>query len=493
MVDIYPLLDRIRELLPADTPAYLVGGAVRDLLLGRPLHDLDFVLPGDGMAAGRAAANRLGGACFPLDEEHQTARVVLVQPDGSRLNLDFAAQRGADLESDLRARDFTINAIAIPLNDLKKLNDPLGGVEDLHDKRLRVCSPESMLDDPLRVLRGVRLAVQFTLKVEQETRRRMREAASLLPRVSSERVRDELFHMLDGEQPATALRILDTLDILPHVLPELAAATGVTQSAPHVHDVWSHTLSVVESLRNLFAVLDREHDPERSASWALGLVSVRLGRYREKLYEHLQTPLNPERSLRALITLAALYHDAAKPETRSLDDDGRIRFFGHDERGAEMVAARAQALRLSNLEVERLRTIVRHHLRPILLAQLDGQPSRRAVYRFFRDTGAAGVDICLLSIADVLATYGATLPQETWIHHLDTVRELLEAWWERPEESVAPPALVDGHELMKQFDLEPGPKIGELLRSIREAQAAGEVRNREEAFRLAKRILQEES
>ena len=126
MVDIYPLLDQIRELLPADTPAYLVGGAVRDLLLGRPLHDLDFVLPGDGMAAGRAAANRLGGAYFPLDEEHQTARVVLVLPDGSRLNLDFAAQRGADLESDLRARDFTINAIAIPLNDLKKLNDPLG-------------------------------------------------------------------------------------------------------------------------------------------------------------------------------------------------------------------------------------------------------------------------------------------------------------------------------------------------------------------------------
>lgn len=490
-MDLYPLLDQIREILPSEQLAYLVGGAVRDILLGRPLHDLDFVLPGDVLAAGRLVANRLGGAYFPLAEEHGTARVVVVRLDGTRLNLDFAAQRGPDLESDLRARDFTINAIAIPLSDLDTVEDPLGGVEDLHAKRLRVCSNDSLQDDPLRVLRGVRLAVQFSLKIEQDTRQRMRDAAGMLRQVSPERIRDELFHMLEGE-PATALRVLDALDVLPYALPELAGMQGVTQSAPHVHDVWSHTLKVVEALQEVFAVLDREHDPDRAASWALGLISLRLGRYRENIYEHLKTPLNPERSLSSLITLAALYHDAAKPHTRELDESGRIRFFGHEETGEEIVAKRGQKLRLSNLEVERLKTIVRHHMRPFLLAQLEKPPTRRAIYRFFRDTGPAGVDICLLSIADILGTYGAALPQETWVHHLDVVRTLLEAWWERPEESVSPPPLVDGHDLMAVFDLQPGPRIGELIRSIQEAQATGEVKDREAALHLARNLLQKD-
>ncbi len=155
---------------------------------------------------------------------------------------------------------------------------------------------------------------------------------------------------------------------------------------------------------------------------------------------HLAETPNPDRSLRALLLLAALYHDIGKPASRQVEADGRIRFFDHDQLGAQLAGQRGARLHLSNSEIERLTTIVRHHMRPLLLAQSGDTPSRRAIYRFFRATGAAGVDICLLSLADTLATYGPGLPQDVWVRQLDTVRTLLEAWWEQAEEKVTPPA-----------------------------------------------------
>jgi putative nucleotidyltransferase with HDIG domain len=221
------------------------------------------------------------------------------------------------------------------------------------------------------------------------------------------------------------------------------------------------------------------------------VVSLRLGRYREQLDAHLKSSPNPLRSLRGLLFMAALYHDAAKPQTQQVDEEGRLRFFDHPVVGADLVEARAQALRLSNDEIERLKRIVRHHMRPIYLANTGETPSPRAIYRFFRDTGEAGVDICLLSLADVLATYGSSLPVDVWERHLDVVRLLLEAWWEYPSERITPPELLNGHDLIKELGLTPGEKIGELLEFIREAQVAGQVTDRERALALARQWLSE--
>jgi tRNA nucleotidyltransferase/poly(A) polymerase len=240
-------LEQIREALPPDTQAYLVGGAVRDMLLGRPTHDLDFVLPADAVKISRRVADALHAAFYPLDEERDTGRVVQIDPDGSRQVIDFSVLRGPDLESDLRARDFTVNAIALDLHAPQVLIDPLGGAADLHAKRLRACSPLSFEEDPLRVVRGVRLAAAFGFRILPETRRQMGQAVSSLERISPERLRDELFRMLGGPQPWTAIRALDLLGALPYILPELPALKGVDQSPPHVQDVWSHTLSVLQS------------------------------------------------------------------------------------------------------------------------------------------------------------------------------------------------------------------------------------------------------
>jgi len=485
-----PILAQIQAALPANTPVYLVGGAVRDLLLNHAAHDLDFVLPKDAIAASRSVANALDGGFFALDAERNTGRVILTTQADERYFLDFATFRGPDLESDLRARDFTINAIAVDIRQPEALIDPLGGARDLHARQLRPCSATSFEDDPLRILRCVRLAVEFELKLLPETRRLLHQALDGLPKISPERVRDELFRILETRRPVVALRTLDILGALVYVMPELIALKGVDQSPPHREDVWTHTLNTVQKLADLLDVLQPVHDAEATANWAMGLVSLRIGRYRQQINAHLSKAPNPDRSLRALLLLAALYHDAGKPDTRNVAEDGRIRFIEHDQLGAQLAHRRGVRLHLSNIEIERLTTVVRQHMRPLLLAQSGETPTRRAIYRFFRATGEAGVDICLLSLADSLATYGAGLPHDIWSHQLETTRTLLEAWWEQAEEKVSPPALLNGRDLMEVFSLSPGPEIGRLLEEIREAQATGEIKERSEALEYVRTRLE---
>jgi tRNA nucleotidyltransferase/poly(A) polymerase len=485
------ILDRIAAALPADIPVYLVGGAVRDAMLGKSGHDLDFVLPGDVLKQARRVANKLGAAFFPLDEERDAARLILVDQSGLRKTLDFAAYRGPDLESDLRGRDFTINAMAVDLRSGQTLYDPLGGASDLRDKILRACSPSALADDPIRILRAIRFAAALDFHILPDTRSLMRQSVGGLSKTSPERLRDELFRIFSGPQPSTSIHALEILGAHPYTLPELVELKGVEQSSPHIYDVWEHTLGVMRQLENVLQALHKDYDPESAVNMSMGLLVMRLGRYRGQLETHFQTSLNPERTLRALLFFAALYHDIAKPRTRQVEKGGRIRFLRHDLIGEEIVAKRARKLRLSNSETARLRTIVRHHLRPILLTQSQSSLTRRAIYRFFRDTGPAGVDVCLLSLADVLATRGSTISVEDWTRQLDVVRGLLEAWWENPQESVTPPDIVNGSELMAHLQIKPGPLVGRLLDVIKENQATGKIQSKAQALSLAKDLLNE--
>ena len=493
----HPLLERIISLLPSGFPFYLVGGAVRDALLNRQSCDLDFVTPGDSMKIARKLADDLGAAYFPLDSERKVARVILKARDdlsipGTRpMRVDFSAFQGVDLINDLQRRDFTMNAMALEVHNMETLVDPTGGAADLLSKRLRACSASSFLDDPVRILRAVRFSVDLDLNIQSETLRLMREAKLHLTDVSPERLRDELFRILIISHPATSLRILDKLEVLEYILPEVCVLKDVLQSPPHVMDVWNHTLDSLNRLESLLEVLAPEYNPDKASNLTLGLVALQLGRYRQQLTEHLNNALNPDRLHRGIIFLAGLYHDVGKLITRTVDDQGNYKFIGHDQIGSKLVEKRGQALKLSNLEIERLVTIVNHHMRPSLLSHPVESPSRKAVYRFFRDTGAAGVDICILSLADMLATYGLTLPQERWARHVEVVRTLLGAWWEDKEESVFPPPLINGNDLKEELKLSTGPIIGYLLESIREAQVAGDIQDRQEALNLARVIMEQ--
>ncbi len=491
------ILNKVKEALPSESSVYLVGGAVRDLLLNRENHDLDFMVAGDAQGLARLVANRMGGAYFALDDTHGAGRVVLFSDPGDkgsqRFILDFAPIQGGSLDADLRLRDFTINAIALPLSGDSKAIDPLGGLADLQSKTLRACSPTALQDDAIRVVRVVRQATALTFKIEPQTLALVRAAVPLLVNISIERRRDELFKILSGQQPVTAIRLLDTLGALPHLLPELAALKGVPQPHPHIYDVWEHTLQTTAWLETLLNYLAKPgYNPDSANSLWLGLAVLRLGRYHPQFSEQMQTCLVPERPWRSLLLLAALYHDIGKPQTGSTGADGRLHFFEHEDVGKKILAQRTSHLRLSNQEIDRMTLVVAHHMRPHHLANSPHPPTRRAIFRFFNHTGQAGVDICLLNLADLLATYGNTLPQETLVHYLDIHRTLLEAYFEKPEESVSPPRLLTGSDLIARFQIQPGPQIGRLLGKILEAQAVGEISTQAEAFALAETLLRQE-
>jgi tRNA nucleotidyltransferase/poly(A) polymerase len=485
--------------LLSETPMYLVGGAVRDALLNRPSYDLDFVTPGEALKIARRLADDLGGAYFPLDIKRKVARVVLKEAAGLKIDtnrkikVDISAYQGADLDGDLKGRDFTINAMALEVHSLEKLIDPLGGAQDLHDKQLRSCAPSSFVNDPVRILRAVRFAVDMNLSIVVDTFHHMQEAVPDLDEVSAERMRDELFRILALSRPGTSLRLLDKVGALEYITPEVCLLKEVQQSPPHVMDAWSHTLDTLYQLDNLLEILAIHFDPDKVANLIMGMVTSQLGRYRQQLSEHMNNALNPDRPHRGLLCLAGLYHDVGKPAAAREEAGGKIQFIGHEQIGSQLIEKRGQALKLSNLETKRLVTIVSHHMRPSLLSHSDGLPSRRAIYRFFKDTGAAGVDICFLSLADMLATYGPTLPAERWSRHLEVVRSLLGAWWEGRDQAIFPPTLVDGNELMQAMGIDSGPAVGYLLEAIREAQINKEINNQQEAFKLAEKLLMEEA
>lgn len=488
-----PLLDKVRAALP-DVELYLVGGAVRDAMLGRLSLDLDFAAPADGIRLARRVADALEADVFPLDDARDTGRVIVTLADGSREKLDFATYRGDSLDDDLHNRDFTVNAMAVDLRTMSLL-DPLSGAADLRAKKLRACADTSMSDDPIRVLRGIRQAAAFGFHIDPSTRQAMKSAAPLIERISPERVRDELFRILEGTQASASIRALDMLGVLHHVLPELSAMKGVTQPDPHIHDVWEHTLQVLSALDGILSALNVGYNPDATNDLLTGLLVMRLGRYREQYAEHFAKLLNTDRSVRGLLFFTALYHDVAKPHCITKDENGRIRFWGHDEQGAETAAARARALSLSNDEIARMTAIIKNHMRiHFHTSRMDGEgkdPSRRAIYRFFKDSGEAGLDLILLALADLRATHGTNLKQETWAAALDVCRIFLENYWERPEEVVSPPKLLDGNDVMRELNLAPGPRVGEVLEVIREGQATGKVSTREEAIAFGKKWLED--
>lgn len=492
-----PLLDKVRDALPNEE-IYLVGGAVRDMYLNRFSSDLDFALSAGGISAARRVARALSADFMILDDERDTGRVIVTAADGSRTYLDFATYRsgnahstgsGQALEDDLHARDFTINAIAYDLR-ANSIIDPLNGAEDIRAKIIRACSPTSFTDDPARILRGVRQAAAFDFKIDLATRGAMKAAASRLPNVSPERQRDELFKILEGPKPDASMRALEMLGIFPYFLPELSALKGVEQSPPHVYDVWEHTLKALGYLEGILAALETE---TANDDLFLSAMIAALGNYRGKFAEHFAQSLNADRSARAALFFAALYHDVEKPAAKSVDETGRIRFFEHDIKGAEVASKRARAFNLSNDEIQRIKKIVANHMRfHFFTTQFEiwqSLPTRKAIYRFFRDAGEAGVDLILLGLADLRGMRAHTLTQEHWEAALKIAGIFLESYWLKREETVAPPRLLDGRELMEELSLDGGQIIGQLIEAIREGQAMGEISTREEALALARKIL----
>ena len=469
----------------AHAPVWLVGGALRDLLRGREPHDLDFAVESDARAVARRLADSLGADVFDLDEGRQQSRVLVA--DGMVQAIDFTGLPQG-LEADLHRRDFTINALAAevgPDGTLSPVIDVHRGLVDLDASRLRMTSETALTSDPLRFLRAVRIAIEHGFEIEPATAEAIRRHAPLLPNAAAERQRDELVRIFETHRSARAVRLLDSLGLLAQVLPELLPAKGVEQPANHhYYDVFDHS---VECLANLDAMLSRgepldtRHERMR-AVFRWGLEGYPLDEYLEGR--------SGAYSRRVLLKLAGLLHDVSKPETRTLEADGRIRFFGHPEKGARKAELICRRLRFGTRETRFVSLLVDNHLRPTMLSQDRSKPpSRRALFRFFRDLDDAAQSCLFLYLGDGSAAAGPRLTEDGWKRMVSYVAYLLAE--HARVQVVFEPAhrLVTGNDLIETLGLAPGPRLGEVLRAIEEAIAAEEVSSRDEAIDYARRLM----
>jgi poly(A) polymerase len=481
------LLSKVNNLLTEQgIKSYLVGGFVRDVLLGRETADIDIAVAADGVEVAQKIAEALGGRFVLLDKVNRVCRVVVVDkevPSGGRWQLDFSSLLGS-IEHDLGQRDFTIDAIAIDPGELVKdyravrLIDPFNGWVDLQHGVIRSVSARAFPSDAARLLRAVRLAAELGFSIERQTEALIRRYSHLIASVAGERIREELLRLLSVPQSGRFLLYLDDLGLLTAIIPELAETKGVKQPKEHFWDVFEHSIKTVIAVDFLLHQGSWEH---------AGDEVLAIAPWSEVLARHFAQEVSGGSNRRLLIKLAALLHDVAKPQTKAIGEDGRTHFLGHAKLGAAITASILERLRFSSKEIKMAEIMVREHLRPGQMGQGE-YPSHRAIYRYFRDTEDAGIDILFLGLADHLATRGPQLNLASWQEHTQMVEYVLAQHFEQ-ERLVVPLKLVNGHDLINIFSLSPGPKIGKLLEAVREAQASGEIATREEALAFIRERL----
>ena len=480
------LLEHIRQFATPGLPVYLVGGAVRDQLMGLESRDLDFVVKEEAISLGRRVADATGGAFYVLDAERGTAR-VLVNIDDENLTLDFANFRGDNLEEDLCQRDFTANALALDLDNLEKIIDPLNGRRDIGLKIIRACSIASFKDDPVRILRAVRFSFQLGFTIDSATERELRLSVPLLANSTIERQRDELFYILGGPKPSLAIAILENYDILPSLLPELVPLVHFPQSSHHAHDAWEHTLAVMDYCEQILDSI-LQHSKKEIRNDCLKSAAEELQPFHSNLTKYFDESMNPMRSFRSIFMFAALYHDVGKPATRMEDGKG-IHFFDHEIVGAEMTRDRVRTLALSNEEVQFIENVIHNHMCIHPLVKAENLDFRKAAYHYFLAAGKVGVADCLFSLADLLSTYEERMEATRWEAGTQMCIRLLDAWFNHYSEYIKPPVIINGDDLQSRFKLKPGPLIGSLLAKLEEAQAVGKVKSLEEGQKFIQSIL----
>lgn len=496
---VYTTLTQIDRACTAQAlPVWLVGGAARDLARGALPADLDLAVPTDGVRLAREWADLLGGAFVLLDAERGVGRVVLPPASAQpALTIDVVQLRAAKLEADLCLRDFTINALALPLARVlaplpltpADFIDPCGGLADLAARTLRLCYPASLSDDPLRMLRAFRLAAWLELDIAESTQHAIQMTAPQISTVAAERVRDELLRLLEYPACAPHLIAMDQLGLLTHIFPELEPSRHCEQPIIHFLPVLAHTLEAVVSLEWLLAGLTEpplslpqlpvavQHYPDLPRHFELAA----------QLQQHFAAPVQGVARM-ALVKLAVLLHDNAKPQTKQPKPGGGVTFYGHQGIGAEVAAQIARRLKLSRSATALVVGIVREHMRPGQLRDAESV-SARAYARFYRDVGEATPDILLHALADHMAVRGPMLSPPDWAYHMAWTNTRLREYLLPPPERTQP--IITGRILMRELGLAQGVLIGELIRELHEAQAVGEISTTAEALALARTRLHE--
>jgi len=456
----HPFIHRLQAALTNESDVYLVGGTVRDAYRDYPLKDIDICSRDSGIRLGRLIADAFNGDFYPLDQERGFGR-SLVEAEGQTWQIDIAQWVGDSLEADLYNRDFTVNAMAVDINrDLQGIYDPTGGLTDWQHNVLRRCTESSLTNDPVRIVRAVRQSIQLDLKIEPHTLKDIRHTTPLLmQQTSAERLRDELFKLLDGKKPHAALNVLQMLGVMNEILP-------ATQTLDR--EQWRTTLLEIEKLDTLLMVISPRRDDNVAANIAFGTFVYLLDQQRAMLQELTAKQYANEHTLRMLLTLAILLRN-------TLQDTTSIGEWLRD-------------LNLSRQEIQTIQGALAHIQLPWTLFETNPTPSPEQIYDYWAISQTHGVNAIWLQLSLYLAkpaASGYTINTDEWSALLGMCRDLFAAY----QDVLAAQPPINGQVLQDELGLEPSPLLGELLAALRKAAYLGVVTNKDEALAFVKQRL----
>lgn len=447
--DVKAVFARAKE---RNLPAYLVGGCLRDALdvpanrtINRTTLDFDFAIGGEALPFARLMSDQLGGSFVVLDEVNDIARVVL--KDG--VYMDFAGYKGTIVE-DINRRDLTINALALDPAHPQSVLDLVGGVPDLESNTIRALREEVLRDDPLRLLRVYRFAVGRRAAIDEKTRSLVKANLPLLNTVARERINYEFFSLMNYPCVGHYITEMGEIGLLELLYPELSECRRVASNSFHHLALFEHSLETIPQLEEILPTLP-DYIKE-SAKKEIGWGVTRL----------------------AASKVASLLHDIGKPGTWEIQADGRHSFIGHDKLGAALVKPIANREKWSRTLSHLIESLVLWHLRPGQLFH-TGEPTQKALNRFYRTTGEDFPELMLLAFADFGATMGPGLSGEKRDHLKRSLHQLVDGYPVFIEETSKLPRLLGGNDVMSLLSISAGPLVGEILLALNEAQQFKEV------------------
>ena len=440
---------------------YLIGGFVRDMILGIPSSDLDFIVVDKSTnSLGKELTKKFEGNYFVLDEATQTTRFVLKDEESQNYTFDFTPVKASDLEADFERRDFTINTIAIDLKEPGCFIDKFNGIKDLKEKKIRVVKLENLLDDPLRFLRAFRFGALLNGEIDPEITAFIKKKLNHFNEsVSVERISTELWKIFDSDNSFKYIKQMSESGLLEKIFPELSPMRKVTPNSHHHLWLYDHSLELIKTFEENF---------HKIPDWA-------------------KDELN-----KSIAKLGALLHDVGKPATweiKKVNGEEKHTFYGHDKVGAEITKNICERLKFSNAVTETLSKLVRYHLRPFQLSQNNEPITEKALYRFFRDLGNDTPLLLMLAFSDLHATLGPKITKDAVLNGEKLLLFLFDEYkkYQTHEvEKAKKPKLLDGNEIMELTGLKPSKKLGDIIKELDETIAVGEIKTKDEAIKWVK-------
>lgn len=457
------IFESIKKVVPSSVQIYLVGGAVRDIILGRKVRDFDFVIEGLVRPVGRNLANELNGKFYVLDDDRNMVRVLLNPDSDEYYCIDISQLNGSTLEEDLYSRDFTINAIAIDFIQKNKFIDPMGGVSDLKEKKLRMCNLESLKSDPLRGMRAIRMAVDYDLTMDNDLIHALNEIRPFLSIASIERYRDELFKILEREKTVTAVQLLDKYAFLDFLFPD-----KYPTNEEALYD-W------LRSAEHLINILAREFREDESSNLISGIAVLKLGCFRDQLNEffyHDNNLIHERRSLLIFSIIARLYR--TEENSRSV---------------SEILKSRSKKLLLSTAEMKLIIKSYEAFMELRSLFNLE-EYSDVVIYRYFQKFGDYGIDGIFLKLIETHINKDLLRDSAQWTRVLDHAARYFDAWFNHFDTIIKPKPLLSGDQISKIFNIPAGPEIGELKNAVLEAQIENLITDREGAIKFTRNLIE---